>query len=165
MFRISDLYIRGSTEGQTCFSKFRNYKRAFSSVADILNFYFILPLQNSQQLPSVASLIRCIGSQCGEGKRGPLGGLSISEGGRWQTVPTHTPFSQLHLWPSRKVIPFTPLLKESLVYNFQTHLFHSGSRNRRNRLRIQDFSKVYHCLNFWTSFTTGFQNNLPLLTP
>ena len=53
-----------------------------------------------------------------KGKKTLPGGLSISERGRLQAVQTHTSFSPIHLWPARKVIPFAPFLKESLIYDF-----------------------------------------------
>lgn len=62
-----------------------------------------------------------------KGKKTPPGGLSISERERLQAtyVATHTPFSPIHLGPSRKVILFTPFLKESLVYDFGRHIHFS----------------------------------------
>lgn len=57
--------------------------------------------------------------------RPPGGIINIWKRDRLHKVSTHPPFSQIHLWPSAKVISFTLLPKESLVSHFQKDFYSS----------------------------------------
>lgn len=132
----------------------------------------LLPyLLTLQQFPPEASPTRCsIDSHRGEGAGGPWGWgegrINIEKRGGSTDSSTQVPLSPIHLWTSTKVTFFTPLLKESLLYNFGKHTDFTRVAEIQEAGREHSyFSKVYLCLKFWTSLTTGFQNNLPLLTP
>lgn len=125
MFHISAPHIGGRYRGHLA-SLESGTSRGISlcgSYSQLLSY--LIPPQNRQQLPSVVSLIRCIGSQVQGGvgrcrKDAPWGVCQYLREGDHRL--------SLHIFPSSPLTlqigyPFRTLAEKSLVYNFRKHTY------------------------------------------